>query len=963
MSNYQRARRYVKFIMTFTAGLLVALSAFAQTSTGNIYGTVVDENGGALPGVTVTINSGGMQQTFVTETDGAFRFLRLAPGNYRVSGELAGFGTGAQNVQVNIGANTDVSLLLAPQLSEILTVIAATPLLDARDTGTGDTITQTEIEQLPTARDPWVMLQQIPGVLVDRVNVGGNKSGQQSYFVSKGAERNQTSWNIDGVNVTEMDETGTSTFYFDFGSFAEFQVVTSSADPSIRTPGATVNMVTKHGTNDLQGNARGFWSDEALQATASGPATLREGNRVDNVTELGADLSGPIVRDKAWFFGSYSQNAIGNITSSWLFPQETELTNWTGKLNAQPASNNNGSVYYMFSDKTVNARGLAATRPPETARVQTGPSWVAKLEDTQMFGSNFVVTGLVTRVDGGYKQVPRGGMDTATYWVNTQGLNGEDRGWHRSYSMAEQAIQQNNYRGDASTFFRTGTISHELKFGAGYRDQATEWWVLYPGNQTWGEFYTDPADNLAAFTRAAHPLYVGEYLDAYIGDTVSFGDLTLQGGFRYDLQRAYNKASDVPENPVIPDILIATRYEGDDRKLEWKTLVPKLGATYALGAEKRTLVRASYSRYADQLGASDAGANNPFYDHQILYYPWADANGDKIVQRNEVDLTDLVDAVRVNPANLGGGADSVGRVDYDNSDPTTTDEFILGVEHELVPGWAVGINYTHRIRENFIWTQFEKTQGGGDFYTPDDYVLGAPITGTMPDGSSYSIPVYVLKAGVPRPTYYASRNRPDYEQTYDGVEMMATRRMNNRWSMRGQLTLSDWKQHVGRGGIQNPSPLLEGDGCYTCDGSAVASNGGSDGYINSRWAYSLTGLYQAPWQINLGAVVTGREGYINGFHRRVRFDGVFRRYVIDDFEDHRFPNLFQLDLRAGKEFQMPGGFGVELSVDAFNVTNERTVLWRDYEVVAPAGGGASDETAIQEMQSPRIFRLGARVRF
>jgi hypothetical protein len=214
MSLNQRCRRYVKFIMTFTAGLLLTFSAAAQTSSGNIYGTVTDASGAPLPGVTITIDAGGLQQTFVTDANGAYRFLRLPPGRYRVTAELSGFRTVVRNVDVNIGANTDIPLRLSAAMSETLTVTAATPLVDTRDVSTGDVITSEEMEQLPSARDPWVMLQMMPGVLVDRVNVGGNKSGQQSYFVSKGAERNQTSWNIDGVNVTEMDETGTSTFYY-----------------------------------------------------------------------------------------------------------------------------------------------------------------------------------------------------------------------------------------------------------------------------------------------------------------------------------------------------------------------------------------------------------------------------------------------------------------------------------------------------------------------------------------------------------------------------------------------------------------------------------------------------------------------------------------------------------------------------------------------------------------------------
>jgi Carboxypeptidase regulatory-like domain/TonB-dependent Receptor Plug Domain len=959
-----------RFLMTFTAGLLLlAVSAFAQSSTGNIYGTVLDPNGAPLPGVTVTINSGGMQQTFVTESDGAYRFLRLPPGRYRVSATLEGMSSINRDVDVSIGTNADIPLRLSLSASETVTVTAATPLLDTREMGTGEVVTREEIEQIPTARDPWVMLQQMPGVLVDRVNVGGNKSGSQSYFVSKGVERHQTAWNIDGVNVTEMDETGTTTFYYDFGSLQEFQVVTSTADPSVRTPGVQVNMVTKHGTNDFSGSARTFWADEELQSEASGPATLREGNRVDNVTELGADLSGPLIRDRLWFYGAYAQNDIANITSTWLFPQRTELTNWTAKLNGQPLQNNNASAYYMFSEKTVNARGLSATRPPETARRQTGPGWVAKLEDTHVFTGNFILTGLLARVDSGYKQEPRGGMDIEPYWVNSLVPGGEARGWHNSYSMSEQILEQNNARLDGSMFFRTGDIGHELKFGGGYRDQDTEWWVIWPGNGTWAEFYPDgnpatPDDDLAAFTRPAHPIYAGEYTDFYVGDTVSFGNLTVQGGFRYDLQRAYNLASEVPANPVIPDILIATSYPGDERKLEWKSVTPKLGLTYAIGADKRTLLRASYGRYTDQLGSSDAGANNPFYDYQVLYYYWDDLNGDKRVQRPEVDFSELANWSGIDPNNLGGGAVSVGRVDYDNHDPTTTDEFILGAEHEFLPGFAVGANFTHRVRENFIWTQYEKTQGAGNFYTSADYELApTPFTGKLPDGSSYSIPYYRLRAGVPRPTYYATRNRPDYQQTYDGLELSATRR-RARWMMRAQVTLSDWKQDVGANGVQNPSPILEGDGCFTCDGSAVASSSGSDGYINSRWAYSLTGFYQAPLGIDLGVAITGREGYINGFNRRERVDGVFRRYVINDFEDYRFPNLFQLDLRVAKRFGAPGGFAFEISADAFNVTNGRTILWRDYEIAAPTTNRPIPaETPIQEMQSPRIVRLGGKITF
>ncbi|MGZ8851898.1 MAG: outer membrane beta-barrel protein [Thermoanaerobaculia bacterium] len=957
MNRFLNSQRYVQLIMTFTAGLLLAGSLYGQSSTGNIYGKVSDRSGQPLPGVTVVASSDGPQQTFVTEADGAYRFLRLPPGRYKVTADLSGFSPATRNVDVNIGANTDIPLTLSQQVSEVMTVTAATPLIDMRDAGTKSAVTQEEIEQLPTARDPWVLLQQMPGVLVDRVNVGGNKSGQQSSFVSKGVERHQTGWNIDGVTVTEMDETGTSTFYYDFGSLQEFQVTTATADPSVRTPGAQINMVTKRGSNSFSGSARGFWTDESLQAKATLPDSIREGNKIDNIREYGGDFGGPIVHDKLWFYGAASENRIGNITFNYSFPQVTKLTNYTGKLSGQPLQNNSANVYYMFSDKTVNARDLSATRPPETARRQSGPSWVGKLEDTHIFSNSFVLTGLYSRVDGGYKQEPRGGMDIEPYWINTQGLLGENRGWHNTYRLSQQWIKQNSYRLDGSTFFHTGTLGHELKVGAGYRDAPAEWLIQWPGNMGWGEFYTG-GDNLAAFTRAGHPIYTGEYNDTYVGDTMTWNNLTVQAGLRYDLQKSFNKASAVAANPVIPDILKATSYPGDTRKLKWESISPRIGATYAIGQSKRTAVRGSYNRYVDQLGSSDAGASNPFYYPQILYYYWSDANGDKKVQKSEVDFASgIYSSVGLDPDNFSNAAVSNGRIDYDHHKPTTTDEFLVGVDHELLPGFAVGATFTHRNRKNFVWDQYEKTQGQGDFFTAADYVLAsAPFTGSL-NGQPFSIPYYQLKVPSQRPTFYATRNRPDYSQSYDGLELTAQKRMNNRWEMRGQLTWGDWKQHVGAAAIQNPSPLLFGDGCFTCDGGAVASSSGSDGYINARWSGSLTGIYQLPWQMTFGTVITGREGYINGFNVSQRVDRVTRRYVINKFEDYRFPNLYQVDLRLARQIRVAGNTGVELSVDAFNVTNQRAILWRDYTVTS------ASPTPIQEIQSPRVVRLGAKVSF
>src|SRR5256886_10641990 len=87
----------------------------------------------------------------------------------------------------------------------------------------------------------------------------------------KGADSAQNTWNMDGVNITDMGATGSSPLYFDFDSFEEMQITTGGSDPRIQTPGVQLNMVTKRGTNDWRGSGRYFYTPGSYQADAEVP--------------------------------------------------------------------------------------------------------------------------------------------------------------------------------------------------------------------------------------------------------------------------------------------------------------------------------------------------------------------------------------------------------------------------------------------------------------------------------------------------------------------------------------------------------------------------------------------------------------------------------------------------------------------------------------------------------------------
>src|SRR5712692_860822 len=470
---------------------LVAVSASAQFQTGNIYGKVQAKDGSALPGVTVTLTGVGAPQTSITDAQGNFRFVNLSPGSYSLRGELAGFGTASRTgVTVRIGTNADVTMVLNPSVTESITVTGEAPLLDVRKTGTAINVTKVELEKIPTSRDPWTILQQAPAVLVDRMNVGGNQSGQQSNYIGKGASTAQNTWNVDGVNITDEGATGSSPTYYDFDAFEEMQITTGGSDPRIQTPGVQLNMVTKRGTNDFKGSGRYFYTPGSTQADATVPGEaagyLDRTNRINFVRDYGGEIGGPILKDRLWFWGARGDQKISVQASNTVGTNQSVsvglfdniiLRNKNLKLNGQILSSNSAVAYYTFSDKVRNARGLGPNVPFVSAWRQTGPTPVYKLEDTQIFGSSLYLTAMWSRVPGGFNLVANGGEGASAPSAWEDGLNN----LHDNYLTQHIIRPQKQYRIDGSKFFDLAKMNHELKFGFGYRKTPATTSVSYPG--------------------------------------------------------------------------------------------------------------------------------------------------------------------------------------------------------------------------------------------------------------------------------------------------------------------------------------------------------------------------------------------------------------------------------------------------------------------------------------------------
>ena len=966
-------QRVLSLILMLLVGAL-APPVSAQFTGGNIYGTVTDQQGGVLPGVDVTLTAvsiGGQPRTTVTDSQGQFRFLNLDPGTYKVTTNLTGFNKMDRDVIVTTGVNTNISFPMAVRsVEETVTVTAESPVVDTKKIGTLTTLTQEELQSTPQSKDPWALLKTVPGVIVDRVNVGGNESGQQSGFVGKGALFSDTMWNLDGVVITDTTSGGASSSYFDFDAFDQVAVNTGGNDLKVQTGGIGINFVTRRGTNAFKGSAKLTYDNSSMESSnlpdsLKGDARLLgadKANHTDSIKDWGFDIGGPIVKDRLWFWGSYGKNDITIIRLNQT-RDETILKNTNAKVNWSATRKDEVSFFYFNGAKEKFGRspGQAGTEddsflwnqgnfyPEEGLLHPLHGLW--KVEDNHSFGPNLFVSGKYAWYGWGYGFAPRGGTD------KDGGINFDTDHAYGSWYTYTARKPWHIVDVSGSAFHAATGGSHEFKFGFGYRRNPNHSTTRWSGSEVVA--HVNPGnDNFALAYRARVVNFIGQNYDAYVGDTFSRGRMTVNAGIRWDRQTADNLASVAPANTAFPDLLPSLAFNGDSPKIAWNDVSPRVGATFALDENRKTVARASYANYAGQLNPFEVTSASPvgaYYTY--IAYKWVDTNHDGLAQKNEI-LTNLGPQYSnaIDPAHptSASSPNTIASDYHANRDH----EVIFGVDREVVPNLAVGAAYTFRRTND--WPSWNPRIG----LTSADYAVVA-----RPSGGGRSAIVYGPNSAKVDATGGGRilSNRPDYHSQYQGVELTMTKRLSNKWMARVAFSINDWNEHYdGAGAIQNPTrtdstaggtqsgPQVEG-------GQIAPRSGGSgkgDIFYNARWQLNANGFYQLPAGFEVGANLFGRQGYVQPqiFQVTAGGDGRVRALATSTLDEVRYPKLWDLDLRLAKSISI-ARVKFLLSADAFNVLNADTVLAQNRNLSSGAFG------TINEIIAPRILRVGVKFQF
>ena len=457
---------------------LVVAPVSAQVHLGRIDVTALDVTGGVLLGASVEVT--GPQDFFeVTDIRGEAHFLNLAVGTYQVRVTLQGFRPYvSENVPVVAGGSVAlrVTLAVAGQ-EEDVEVSAPSPVIDPRRQTTETHVTLEELQNIPSARDPWVVLQTIPSIIVDRVNVGGAESGQQSNFTAKGATDNDNTWTMDGVPFTDMAAL-MSPSYYDFDMFQEMQINTGGADILGETPGVQVNLILKSGTNVPHGSTRIYFSTEDWQRTNLSPeladaigGETRKGNRTEQYSDYGFEVGGPLIEDRWWAWGSVGRTDV-RVRTLIDTLDRMELTNYSLKTHVRATDTFQSSFTFFRNNKVKQGRDAGPTRPDPTTWDQNGPVNFYKGQANWLVGDSLFVTGRGSYVDAGFQFMPRGGLDKDVYF--------DDEGvWHNSFAFVKTDRPQWAALADANLF----RGRHEVKFGFSWRRAVVESLTQWPGSK------------------------------------------------------------------------------------------------------------------------------------------------------------------------------------------------------------------------------------------------------------------------------------------------------------------------------------------------------------------------------------------------------------------------------------------------------------------------------------------------
>lgn len=947
--------------------LLVPQVGWAQGSgsTGQINGSAVDADGGAMPGATVVATNvdTGFSRTAITDTAGFYRLDLLPSGVYDVKAALDGFRTEIQKtVRVSLGSAVRIDYVLAESaISEEIVVTAEAPVIETTNPSVAATVGDEQIQNLPLqGRDFTDFAILTPGTFFAGSDQAGSRGGMNS-----GARAVQNSFNIDGADAQSSffgEERGGTRppFTFSQAAIKEFQVIKSPYNLQFNASGAVLNAITKSGTNEIRGQVFGYYTDDGMR---SADARGIEGNTFEQ-KQYGFAIGGPIVKDKLHFFVSYDGQRYNTPKATLYrdFPSERiaeweaitglNFNNETGGqyLNddgeweyGEHTQTNDADVMLLKLDWQLSDNHLMTIR--DNYSTQEGQNLTSGYANTGLsnngleentFNSLVVSLNSVFSENAFNELIVQYSGEERPRFANSNtlpetGIYPYAADWGQQDYLPNSLDEDRLQIADNLTYYMG---AHTLKTGIDV-DMATfkNVFYRYQNGQYSYSSYDDFFNDEPYYYRQSFSDYDGniefdvDYYAFYIQDEWRTSpNFTLTYGIRYDLQD-----NPTPEvcNPAYPD----TCQIPDDTN-NW---APRVGFAWDMNGDGKSVLKGGAGYFYDNtptLLLSNAMSNNGVRMVTIQNY----CNWDYCPAYSDAPVNSLDD--------LGDSpTPSIMLVSPDFENPETL-RLSLGYEKEVMTDLALGIDLIYSESKKLERSQNQNIE---------------QIEGTTVDG----LPLY--EEGELYPEFRdVAQYTSDVDAEYKAVILKARKRYSHGWMLDASYTWSEAKDSNSNERSTTSYPFDQ----YHLDLSWGPSN------FDATHKFVLSSTYELPYGFLISGIVIIRSGFpytaMDG--RDTNGDGESgNEYALIELEGGQYfrhernsfrqPYYRNLDLRLAKSFSLGKRMEIELMFDMFNVTNEANWYTTNTDLVNRYGEIEDDFGELDVPGDPRSYQLGARFRF
>jgi hypothetical protein len=881
-------------VLALGALLLGATLINAQIVTGSLRGTVTDDTGAVLPGVTLELTGPaliGGPKTAVTDARGTYRFPNLAPGTYVVTASLSGFTTmRREGIRVEVGSQFDVDFAMkVGGMTETVTVEGASPLIDTSRSAMTTTVANEVLEATPTARFTFFdVAYMTPGVSTARFD---NSASRASAF---GANVNENQYQLDGVDITAT-QTGAAWVWPSTDIIEEVQVIGLGAPAEYGNyQGAVFNVITKSGSNVFGVNANYYWQPAGLTATNVKLEEPETGEMLgfnrSKYQDFSINTGGPIAKDKLWFFGGLQlrYDHFSEPGTDPEYPKKQNDYRYFGKVTWQLNKNNkiNASLEW---DGMELPRQLSVAAPYEVGGSEVGNNPVPNLSWNSVLNDRTTLDVKYAGFYGVDKWRPNSGdFDTPGHYDTSTGVYSVN-----SASWYDGNVWKTQVSGKISHFVPDLAGSHDLRAGVQYLQGGSKYKDGYAGGMMYYD-YNGKYDELIvqdAYYRDTTQQTIGAFIDD-TWNVAKRASITL--GLRYD--HAVGTVPDYDQLDALGNPT-GTVIQNPGNVVFWNNISPRIGANFRFDDAGKTIARAHYGRFYSQLQTRIYNSLN----RAVAPATWYALDPNTGARLSVISVTNPLIGIPELQDNL--------KAPY-------TDQVSVGIDHELGANLSIGGSFIYK--------------NGGDLIGRiKPYGVFTPVNWTYTDRNGQSRNVQLQSQQNPDAKGNTVRiiNQDRFYQKYRGLVIQANKRMSHNWMLLASMTFStSYGMNAGSGSRTPSSQQNSNTGTFGQEPNDFVN---SDGVFTGDrpYMFKMQGAYMLPYGIQL----SGDWQWLSGrpVFTRVRTPsgllGQGRIYIDDvprNEEVERAPNLNLVGFRAQKDFALGGKRKFSLSVDLLNAFND-----------------------------------------